>query len=202
MHKFFEPTVDRTNVVWSRASGFIGLKSVMGAILLPVLLHGPVPAFGATPLGSSVTLTWDRSPDSNVTGYRIDYGAVSGNYTNSVMVGNVTTNTVSGLVGGVTYFFAVSAYVANGLESIHSNEIAYTVPQTLPIVRIAVTPTKQVVLTMTGGIGYTYNILASTNLTAWTVIGTVTPGTSDLTGFTDTNAASFPKRFYRTQQKP
>jgi hypothetical protein len=202
MHKIFEPTVDRTSVVASWSSRCIGLKSVIGGILLLVLLTGPALAFGAVPPGNSVALGWDRSPDSSVTGYRVYYGTASGNYTNSLAVGNVTTSTIPGLASGVTYFFAVSAYAANGLESILSNEIAYTVPGTLPTVRIGVTPTKQVMLTVTGLTGYTYDILASTNLTAWTVIGTVTLGASGSLTFTDTNAASFPKRFYRTQQRP
>ena len=75
-------------------------------------------------------------------------------------------------------------------------------PGPFPTLRIGVTPTKQVVLTVSGLTGYTYDILASTNLTAWTVIGTVTLGASGSLAFTDTNATSFPKRFYRTQQKP
>jgi hypothetical protein len=35
---------------------------------------------------------------------------------------------------------------------------------------------------------------------AWTVIGTATMGASGSLDFTDTNAASFSTRFYRTQQ--
>ena len=97
-----------------------------------------------------MTLAWDRSPDSSVTGYRVYYGGVSGNYTNSLAVGNATTATIPGLASGVTYFFAVSASATNGLESILSNEIAYTVPKALPTVRIGVTPEKQVVLTVSG----------------------------------------------------
>jgi hypothetical protein len=52
-----------------------------------------------------------------------------------------------------------------------------------------------------GLIGHMYDVEATEDLTTWTVIGTVTLGVSGSLGFTDTNAASFPRRFYRTQQK-
>ncbi len=42
-----------------------------------------------------------------------------------------------------------------------------------------------------------FGLLASTNLTAWTNIGWGFTGTNGLLSFQDTNAAKFPKRFYR-----
>ena len=163
------------------------------------LIHNPIPALSLTP-DYSVALTWDRSPSPGVVGYRVYYGGASGNYTNNVVVGNVTTNTVPGLSPGVTYFFTITAYGANGLESPLSNEISF-VPG-LPTVRIRVTPAGQAVLTVKGRIGTNYNILATQTFTNWTVIGTVALGASGSVDFTDTNAASFSNRFYRTQQKP
>ena len=110
------------------------------------------------------------------------------------------TNTVSGLAGGITYFFAVNCYDTNGLESRLSNEISY-VPG-LSTVGISATATGQVVLTVNGLIGQSYDILESQTLTNWVVIGTVTLGESGSEIFTDTNAASFPARFYCTRQTP
>jgi hypothetical protein len=66
-------------------------------------------------------------------------------------------------------------------------------------VQLRVTPTRQFILTVTGPIGHTYDILATQNFKTWTVIGTVTVGTNGLSVFTDTNAASFSRRFYRTR---
>ena len=77
---------------------------------------------------SSVTLAWDPSPGSAIAGYRLYEGAASRTYTNVIAAGKVTSNTVSSLVGGATYFFAVTAYDTNGLESDFSSEISYTVP--------------------------------------------------------------------------
>jgi hypothetical protein len=55
---------------------------------------------------------------------------------------------------------------------------------------------------VTGPIGRTHEILATSTFTAWTVIGTVTVGASGSLEFIDTNAAVFPRRFYRTREKP
>ena len=54
-------------------------------------------------------------------------------------------------------------------------------------------------MTVRGLTGHTYEILATPDLKTWTVIGTVTLGASGATSFTDSNAASFAKRFYRTR---
>jgi cell wall assembly regulator SMI1 len=43
-------------------------------------------------------------------------------------MGNLTSNTISGLVSGATYYFAVTAIGTNGLESDYSAEVSYTVP--------------------------------------------------------------------------
>jgi hypothetical protein len=76
----------------------------------------------------NVTLAWDPSPDSSVAGYRLYDGVTSGTYTNVIDVGNATSATVTNLVRGVTYFFAVRAYDTNGQESVLSDEVSYTVP--------------------------------------------------------------------------
>src|SRR4051812_31768310 len=76
----------------------------------------------------SVTLVWDPNSEPDLAGYRFYYGGESGNYTNIVDIKNATTNSVSGLVEGGTYFFAVTAYNTLGLESDFSNEVRYDVP--------------------------------------------------------------------------
>ncbi len=78
--------------------------------------------------GQSLRLAWDANVEPNIAGYRLYYGNTSGQYTQSMDVGNVTLATVSGLTEGLTYFFAVTAYNTFGLESDPSNEISYTAP--------------------------------------------------------------------------
>jgi len=76
----------------------------------------------------TVTLAWDSSPDSSVTGYRLYAGLATGSYSEVLDVGNATDATVSNLISGVAYFFAATAYNTNGEESDFSNEVSYTVP--------------------------------------------------------------------------
>jgi Bacterial Ig domain/Fibronectin type III domain len=77
---------------------------------------------------SSVTLGWDPDPGSAIVGYRLYDGVASRAYTNVIDTGTATTQAVSNLTVGVTYFFAVTAVGTNGLESDYSAEISYTVP--------------------------------------------------------------------------
>lgn len=72
-----------------------------------------------------VRLAWDPNSEPDLGGYIVYYGVASRVYTNAINVGNVTTNTVTGLVQGVLYYFAVTAYNTNGLESDFSDEVTY-----------------------------------------------------------------------------
>jgi hypothetical protein len=164
--------------------------------LFLALLHNSDEAFGAT---SSVTLAWNRSSTTDVTGYRVYYGVASRSYSNSILAGNVTTNTVPGLVNGVTYFFAVTAYNASG-ESAFSNEFSHA--PIAPTAQASVTTTRRGTLTVRGLAGQRHSIFATQDFTNWTVIGTVTLGASGSLTFTDPNATSFSRRFYRTQLTP
>ncbi len=51
---------------------------------------------------------------------------------NTLDSGSSRTNSVSGLSSGQTYFFAVTAYNAVGLESDFSTQVSYQVPQSAP----------------------------------------------------------------------
>jgi fibronectin type 3 domain-containing protein len=150
---------------------------------------------------SSVTLTWDPSPDSAVAGYRLYEGLASQTYTNVIDVGNATAVTASGLVGSATYFYAVTAYDTDGAESAFSGEISYTVP-------LPANPPPAITLTALGGSvllsgagqpGQTYHVLASQDLNIWTVIGTMTTDDIGSFAFTDPAGTSSPIRMYRLQ---
>jgi hypothetical protein len=165
-----------------------------------VMLHKPVQAFSdPLPDRYSLTLAWDPNPSPDVAGYHLYYGTVSGNYTNSILTGNVTTATVLGLSWGVTYYFAITTVGLDGQESAFSGEISYQ--QELPGVQMQmhIGPNGQFVLTVAGPVGHTYEIEASQDLSTWTVIGTVTLDISSSQDFTDTNAVNFPRRFYRSR---
>lgn len=82
-----------------------------------------------SPTGS-VTLRWDSSTDPELAGYKIYKSLSSGSYGPAIatLPASVTTYHVTGLATGGTYFFVVSAYDSAGSESLHSNEVARTIP--------------------------------------------------------------------------
>jgi len=174
--------------------------TVLGGVLAIALLQNPSAALAAGPSGYNAPLQWNASTSAGVIGYRLYYGGASGSYTNVIEVGNVTSNTVAGLAPGATYFFAVTAYDANGNESAYSNEIIF-VPGAVTL-QINLLANKQARLTVRGLAGKSYNILASQTMANWTVIGTVTTSASGSAQYTDVNATNYSKRFYRMKERP
>jgi hypothetical protein len=195
----FERNMSRTSTSSRVFFGIIISTRILAGILFCSTLHNPALAFNAPPQASSysLTLTWDPSPSPEVVGYRLYYGAESGNYTNSIVTSNVTTATISGLLMGINYYFAITAIAGDGQESDFSNEVSYT--KELPGAKLQIRGASngQFVLTAAGLDGHTYDIEATEDFSSWTVIGTVTVGPSGSEDFTDTNAANFPQRFYR-----
>ena len=72
---------------------------------------------------AEVALTWDANTDPDVAGYMIYYGFAPRDYDYVVDVGDQTTFTLSGLEDGHTYYFSVTAYDTEDLESDFSNEV-------------------------------------------------------------------------------
>ena len=75
---------------------------------------------------ANITLAWDANSEADLAGYVLRYGGSSGNYTNSINVGLVTTTTVPALEAGKTYYFGIYAYNRSGLEGPVSNEVFHT----------------------------------------------------------------------------
>jgi len=177
------------------------LSKVLGVVLLSATLHLAVPAMGALPVNPYVAvLGWDPSPDPAVSGYRVYYGTASGNYSSSILAGNMTTVTVTGLAAGVTYFFVVTAIDTNGVESAYSGEISF-VPGQLAV-GLSAAPNHQFVLAVYGLVSHGYEIQATSDLKTWSVIGNALTDATGATTFTDTDAALFAERFYRTRATP
>lgn len=87
---------------------------------------------GRTNIQTSVTLAWSASPSSGLAGYRLYSGGATRSYTNVVTMPLVTTATLTNFVRGSTYYFSVTCYTTNGLESDYSNEAVWTSPA-LPV---------------------------------------------------------------------
>jgi hypothetical protein len=81
----------------------------------------------------SVTLAWNASTNPIVAGYNVYYGKACGTYTNKICAGNSTNATISGLVQGVTYYFAATTYSTSGVESPFSSEVSFQIPLNAPI---------------------------------------------------------------------
>lgn len=146
------------------------------------------------------TLTWNASTSSGISGYDLYYGGVSHTYTNMVSVGNATNATITGLKSGATYYFAVTAIDAAGVQSAYSNEASYTIGSFIPpTVQISVVKGK-VTLTGTGYPGTNYEILASQTLTNWSVIGSTIATTNGTLEFMDPTGAIHPRYVYRLKQ--
>ena len=90
---------------------------LMGMIVIPPVLAG------------DVTLQWDPNPETDVVGYKVYYGTSSRTYSAPIPFGLQSTYTVTGLAAG-TYYFAVTAFNVDGLESAFSNEVSTTVTGT------------------------------------------------------------------------
>ena len=89
---------------------------------------------------SAATLEWDESPSPHVKGYRVYYGENSRNYTTVVDVTNSLRWLLTSVPTNILYFYSVTAYDRDGLESVFSEEISYkktnapgTLPPTVPI---------------------------------------------------------------------
>ena len=197
----FESTAGRADRNPGGLSRILGRTKLLAALLSFALLPHPVPILGSIPSVSyGALLSWNPSPSPTVAGYHLYYGTASGIYTANLVLGNLTSTTVAGLSSGVTYYFAMTSYDANGVESSFSNEASF-VPGT-PALQLLAASAGQVVVNLSGQIGSTYAVQASQDLMTWTTIGTVTIGAGGASSFTDINAANFPQRFYRTQAEP
>jgi predicted outer membrane repeat protein len=71
-----------------------------------------------------INLSWNANLNEVVEGYRIDYRPSWASWWNELYAGNVTTYTLTGLVGGETYVVRVRAYDSNYTVTDPSNEVS------------------------------------------------------------------------------
>lgn len=78
--------------------------------------------------GSSVFLAWDKLPSSELVGYNLYYGTISGKYIQKRSVDKNTTNiTIRALPTGTTYYFAIRGVNAQYQETDFSQEAGISV---------------------------------------------------------------------------
>jgi len=148
---------------------------------------------------ADVTLAWDANVEPDLAGYRIYWGQASRSYARSNAVGLVTRGTVTNLAGGV-WFFAATAYLSNGLESVFSSEVAWTNlsfgPRNLRIEQIAGTNQVSFDLTVPGPDSF---VESSADLEHWTTFAWLGPRDPDLhvESFAFRIVADRPRAFWR-----
>lgn len=198
---YFEPMVRNADMTFCRTFLIRCVTRILSGILFCALLRQPVQAVNPPlPESYNLILAWYPSTSPEITSYHLYYGTNSGTYPSSIVVDNVTTVTVFGLLSGVTYYFATTAVNADGQESDFSNEVSYQQKLTGVKIQINRISRRQFMLTVTGPAGQTYNIEATEDFLTWTVIGMVTLDSEGSWNFSDPNAGHFPKRFYRTRK--
>lgn len=82
--------------------------------------------FSSSGLAADVTISWDANTESDLAGYKVYYGTVTGTYGSPTILGKQTTYTLTGLPTG-TYYIAITAFNTSGLESGFSNEVSAAV---------------------------------------------------------------------------
>ena len=157
--------------------------SRMSPLLVPFLaflvVTGPLSFLKAE--AAQVSLTWnapatftDGTPVTGLDGYKLYVGNASGVYQQGIDVGNQTSYALSDLSDGATYYFAVTAYGTDGMESAYSHELVMTFPA-LPV-------TYTIAATSEGG--GTITAVDNTNVIQ------ATSGSTTLTSVTVNNGAS------------
>jgi hypothetical protein len=140
-------------------------NSLVRLVWASVFVIGTFPALGT----GSVTLTWNASPSSVVTGYYIYYGLTSGIYNYEISAGNNTNVTISNLVEGATYYFAATSH--DGGESPFSGEVSYTVPLNTSnapgSISLPINSNGQFDFAVSGLNGNQYVVEASSDLVHW-----------------------------------
>jgi hypothetical protein len=181
--------VGRTATIADAANGPHVKRHRAWRILLLVSLLFAVSAQSA----STLTLAWDRNPETNIAGYKLYYGQTSGSYSTAVNVGNTTTVTITNLAHGGSWFFAVTAYNSLGVESDYSSELSHTIFK----VRLAPAPTGGVTISWDSQPGSTYRVLCKSMISGanWINASGNVAAPAAIASWTDTAAgASF--RFY------
>ncbi|MEP6662858.1 MAG: fibronectin type III domain-containing protein [Verrucomicrobiota bacterium] len=195
----FPLTTNRVHMPWSDSPRVVLFVRILAEVFLLGLLLHTFQALGiALPETHGVNLAWERSPGLEVTGYHVYYGILSGHYSNDQLVGNVTSCTISGLVSGVTYFFAISAYDETGTESDLSNELSYTVPlEGPPVLSFLRFDQGQAVWNLTGQPGHTYQVQALRRSVLPENLATVTLNETGSAVVVDANSLIYPFSSYR-----
>lgn len=144
----------------------------------------------------SVSLSWNRSQNSTVTGYYVYAYEENSPTPTRIDVGNTNQVVLPSLKEGLRYTFTITAHNGAGTESPPSDEALVMVPVPLQLLSDSLTGLRRI--EFPGAPGRRYELQASTDLKNWntlwqsgqvSIYGTVT--------FEDPESAVIMQRFYR-----
>jgi len=161
---------------------------------------------GAVSLSASPVLLWDPNPDPNVAGYKVYSGTLPRVYSTSVDVSLHTSNSLVQLNAGITYYFAVTAYTDDGLESAFSDEVSFTPRVDGLLSATALTgftlQSTNYTVSFTARAGQQCRVVASSDFETWHEVYSLLMLTNGTVRYVDRDANSAPMRFYRTVVTP
>ena len=117
----------------------------------------------------SANLGWAAATNAGVSGYALYYGTNSGNYSVRIDVGTNNVATTPALTEGATYYFVVTCYDPNGIESSPSTEISYTAPSLIHLTMPGALGDGAVV-SFFATAGHAYEIQTSNDLQTWNTV--------------------------------
>ncbi|MBE0432259.1 M28 family peptidase [candidate division WOR-3 bacterium] len=136
---FFNPYYHDTTDLLSTMSPALYtdiVKTGVATLAVLGLYPGPVRDVAVIDIGEGTTLhiSWQSSPESDVAGYRVCWGRLSEAYSDSHFVAGIAANvdTLTGLMTDSTYYIIVRAIDAAGHPSYASYEVACT-PRLVPL---------------------------------------------------------------------
>ncbi|HWD19559.1 MAG TPA: hypothetical protein VHB20_09780 [Verrucomicrobiae bacterium] len=143
----------------------------------------------------TVTLAWNATPAAK--GYMVYTSADGVNYQPPIDAGAGTSISLSGLRGGDTNFFYVTAYDDSFAQSAPSTPISYIVPggMTMSAKVSAHAPAQ---MNFSVAPGHTYTVQASTDLKNWVTVLQTNAVQNQWITYQDPLAATVKMRFYRT----
>jgi len=147
---------------------------------------------------SPCTLAWNYSPDSSVAGYALYYGITGSGATNRLDVGMTNMATLYNLLASTNYFFYVTDYDCNGIESPPSTVMYYT-PQALSAVKLTALANGTMSLSFQAAPGSVCLVeyTPSLNPAKWKIWGSATADSNGNITITDQVSGNTPSRFYR-----
>jgi hypothetical protein len=91
-----------------------------------------IPNGAQSATSNSATIQWATNQESDLAGYRVYHGTISGNYGNYQNAGKKTTYQYANLESDKTHYFSVTAYDSSGNESNPSLEVKTFIQAAVP----------------------------------------------------------------------